>query len=160
MASSAPTRTTQRPARLAGWPRSKTGPESWYRLRRWREGSWWVHTVLLLSSICEWHSGQLQPACSRRTLTISARWNLTADQTQKLARHSGRSPLSRLLVEKYYLAYSGGWDRSPLMTQCSQILSQTWKSTILNLITTYQSHTPSERNGGCREGGICSLAVA
>lgn len=39
MASSAPTRTTRRPARWAGWPRSKTGPESWYPLRRWREES-------------------------------------------------------------------------------------------------------------------------
>lgn len=44
MASSAPTRTTRRPARWAGWPRSKTGPESWSQLRRWQEESWWVHT--------------------------------------------------------------------------------------------------------------------
>ena len=44
MASSAPTRTTRRPARWVGWPRSKTGPASWSQLRRWQEESWWVHT--------------------------------------------------------------------------------------------------------------------
>lgn len=53
MASSAPTRTRRRPARWAGWPRSKTGPGSWYRLRRWQEESWWVQTLVISGSVCD-----------------------------------------------------------------------------------------------------------